>query len=405
MFFHTAKIKCKFLQSNLDGLAMISTLSKKFLTMHYAFSHNVPQVTITCDDHESIVKFPLSLFTSPSLKHLTLSGPLSASSSFILRPTLDLPSLTTLHLDHITMSNNHNDLFSMCTNLKNLSLKGCKLMRTNVLRICHTRLSNLTIQHTYWWMEAINVVAPQLKNLTIINCYGKHLISTPGLTSLVMKGDHPFRIYTKGFRSLEKADDCIFDPILEDVYEIVSLFQQLHSVKFLTLNVEILKLLSSSMGLIDSHQLFPFANFKILKFSIIHPIRVYLEVRAKEEVTTFTEIKNDQVLDSSSTSSIFTIVSFEEINILRDIVLAEKLIAELRMGIEQCETHEQRKIERLLMTKLQQIKGRVTELPASKRLAVQATFSVVCEEAETVTNNMLDCMGIRYNKKLKRSNV
>ncbi|KAI3501634.1 hypothetical protein L1887_29553 [Cichorium endivia] len=184
------------------------------------------------------------------------------------------------------------------------------------LNICHPRLSNLTLEHTEPRVD-VKVVAPELKNLIITHCYGKHLISAPGLTSLVMQGDYPLQISTQDCPSLEKVDLCIFNPLLRDVHEIVCLLQQIHGVKFLTLNVEILELISSSMGLI-SHQPFAFADFKILKFSTVQPIRVYLE----------------------------------EIRVLKDILSTQKPVAVLEVGPEQRKTVEHRKIERLLMRKL-----------------------------------------------------
>ncbi|KAI3679979.1 hypothetical protein L2E82_50715 [Cichorium intybus] len=163
------------------------------------------------------------------------------------------------------------------------------------------------------------------------------------------ESDYPLQISTQDCPSLEKVDLCIFNPLSRDVHEIVCLLQQIHGVKFLTLNMEILELISSSMGVI-SHQPFAFADFKILKFSTVQPIRVYLEVRAQEKVTRSTEIKNNQ-LDIFS-SAIFADFSSEEIRVLRDILLAQKPVAVLEVGPEQCKTLEQRKIERLLMRKL-----------------------------------------------------
>ncbi|KAI3524997.1 hypothetical protein L1887_03668 [Cichorium endivia] len=58
---------------------------------------------------------------------------------------------------------------------------------------------------------------------------------------------------------------------------------------------------------------------------------------------------------------------------------------------------EQEKIERLptletrlMISRLQIIEGLVSELPASERTAMQATFSKLCEEAAVVMKNMMD---------------
>ncbi|GJR77103.1 RNA-directed DNA polymerase, eukaryota, reverse transcriptase zinc-binding domain protein [Tanacetum coccineum] len=106
--------------------------------LNYAFSHNVKQLTISC---LSSSEFPLSLFSSQSLKHLT--------------------SLTTLHLEYIKFNN--------------------------------------------------EVIAKDT---------GLHLISAPELVSLRFK-------------------DYSYEPNKPDAHTIVDLLQQLHSVKYLTLNLEI----------------------------------------------------------------------------------------------------------------------------------------------------------------------
>ncbi|XP_023768592.1 F-box/LRR-repeat protein At5g02910-like [Lactuca sativa] len=282
--------------------------------LHHAFSHSVQQLSITCS-----IGSRLSLYSPWSIEDLLLStGALSASSLFMEKPIHDIPSLTTLHLDEITLSDKCTDLFSKFTNLNNLSL------------------CTLTLEQTYWRLEAIKVVAPQLKNLSIKFCSGKSLmkISAPGLTSLVIKGGcRIHQLSTQGFPSLENADLCIFRPTKADAHKIVCLLQKLHNVKFLTLNLEILELLTSSVEPI-SHQHSPFGNLKILKFLTSYPTTVYMEVQPYENVTTSTEIKN--TLQDSFPSAIFTTISCEEIRGMRNIVCAQQLIAELRMLLEKC---------------------------------------------------------------------
>ncbi|KAL7608898.1 hypothetical protein Lser_V15G10345 [Lactuca serriola] len=279
--------------------------------LHHAFSHSIQQLSITCS-----IGSRLSLYSPWSIEDLLLStGALSASSLFMDKPIQDIPSLTTLHLDEITL---------------------CSMEGTNFLNICHPRISSLTLEQTYWRLEAIKVVAPQLKNLSIKFCSGKSLmkISAPGLTSLVIKGGcRIHKLSTQGFPYLEKADLCIFRPTKADAHKIVCLLQKLHNVKFLTLNLEILELLSSSVEPI-SHQHSPFGNLKILKFLTSYPTTVYMEVQPYENVTTSTEIKN--TLQDSFPSAIFTTISCEEIRGMRNIVCAQQLIAELRMLLEKC---------------------------------------------------------------------
>nr|KAJ0218266.1 hypothetical protein LSAT_V11C300127190 [Lactuca sativa] len=117
------------------------------------------------------------------------------------------------------------------------------------LNICHPRLSDLTLVSTPPNMEleeVVTMVTPQLQNLTIKWCEGKHLISAPGLISLVIEGFHPWQVSTPlRFHSLEKVDLFMYDPHKADAHSIVCLPQQLQSVKFLTLNLGILMRLFS----------------------------------------------------------------------------------------------------------------------------------------------------------------
>lgn len=163
-------------------------------------------------------------------------------SYIIPMSALDLPTLTTLHLDFITLYDENTDdgigLFSKCPNLKNLTLSWFKIMRSNCFSICHT-LSNLTLKSNEHRMEVVIVVAPQLENLTIRSTIVEFVISAPKLNSLLYKGSRPLKLSSNGFRSLEKANICVSKPRIADAHQIVYLLQQLHSVKFLSLNSDI----------------------------------------------------------------------------------------------------------------------------------------------------------------------
>ncbi|KAL7609871.1 hypothetical protein Lser_V15G12072 [Lactuca serriola] len=276
------------------------------------FSHNLQQLSVTRLPGGNIVECPYS---------------------FIATPKWDLPALTTLHLHQVELSD-YDDigLFSKCTNLKNLSLNRCRMKETKVLNIFHPRLYDLTLVSTPPDMaseEVVNVVAPQLKNLTIIRCEGKHLISAPELTSLVIEGFQPWQVSTpSGFHSLEKVDLFMYDPHKADAHRIDYLLQQLNSVKFLILNLGILKSLSSSMKLVP-HKACAFANTKILKFTIKPVVKVYLEVQAQEKVTTCTEIKNED------DCAIFPMVSCEEITVMENMASAQVFVKHLGILLEE----------------------------------------------------------------------
>ncbi|KAF5801684.1 putative F-box domain, leucine-rich repeat domain superfamily, F-box-like domain superfamily [Helianthus annuus] len=172
--------------------------------MNLAFSLNVQQLNITCrftyhsssyEENPGII--PYSLSGSQTLNHLTLNW-YSGVDHMILTSTREFSSLTTLHLYYITL---YDGFFSMYPTLENLTLNCCKIKGSEVLSICHPRLSNLTLENG----DCVNMVTPQLKNLTISNYFGGYQISAPELASLIIKGQCPYMFSTDGFPSLEKA--------------------------------------------------------------------------------------------------------------------------------------------------------------------------------------------------------
>ncbi|KAL7611452.1 hypothetical protein Lser_V15G12052 [Lactuca serriola] len=402
--------------------------------LNCAFSHNIKHLTVTRSPGEFIGYY------------------LFYRSSFIATPKWDLPALTTLDLHHVKLSNDNDGsgFFSKCTNLKNLSLIACTLMKgTKVLNICLPRLSKLTLKYI---RANIELIAPQLKNLTIRWCVGKHLISTPGLTSLVIQSYQRWQLsYSTqpglglGFPCLEKVDLFVHYPSDADVHKIVSLLQHLPNVKLLTLNLDLLESLSSSMELIP-HQVCVFDNAKILKFTTKTPVKVYLEV------TNSTDIKNN---DDSLPNAIFPMISHEEIRAMWDMASAQVLVKQLRVLLKECRAntnsdtnnahmHEHGKsqvgkhcawalqlnlremmpliqhteivaaLETCLMMPwirqkyiqrsetppiiawleemcavFERIERLITQLSASKRVVLQPVFLSLCEDATILTNNML----------------
>ncbi|MFS7888391.1 putative F-box domain, leucine-rich repeat domain superfamily, F-box-like domain superfamily [Helianthus anomalus] len=85
---------------------------------------------------------PSFSLSSQTLKHLTLKRSFSPCDEIVLTSAQEFSSLTTLHLHFITL---YDGFLSMCPNLKNMTLVGCKVTGSRVLMICHPRLSNLTI--------------------------------------------------------------------------------------------------------------------------------------------------------------------------------------------------------------------------------------------------------------------
>ncbi|KAJ0790789.1 putative leucine-rich repeat domain superfamily [Helianthus annuus] len=222
--------------------------------MKYAFSHNIQQLDVACLPQNN-VEFPPFLFSSRSLKHLSLTKEnfsaferrRSCSYVFNATSTWELPVLTTLYLDGVTLCCDDNTdkcigFFTKCANLKNLTLKSCYTEGFKGLSICLPLLSNLTVEDVYGSVDDYNIVAPELKNLNMSGIFTQdhpYLISAPALVSLLYKGFHDLSLSTDDFPSLEKADICVSYP--RDAHQALRLLQQLHNVKSLTLNLEIVE--------------------------------------------------------------------------------------------------------------------------------------------------------------------
>ncbi|KAJ0790791.1 putative F-box domain, leucine-rich repeat domain superfamily, F-box-like domain superfamily [Helianthus annuus] len=131
--------------------------------MEFAFSHNIQQLNVACLFNKYRVEFPPFLSSSQSLKHLSVTKedfsatPYLRECSFTYAikatSTWELPVLTTLYLDGVTLCCDENTdkcigFFSECADLMNLTLKGCYTMGFKGLSICLPLLSNLTgFQH------------------------------------------------------------------------------------------------------------------------------------------------------------------------------------------------------------------------------------------------------------------
>ncbi|KAJ0427760.1 putative leucine-rich repeat domain superfamily, F-box-like domain superfamily [Helianthus annuus] len=416
--------------------------------MKYAFSHNIQQLDVACLPQNN-VEFPPFLFSSRSLKYLSLTKEnfssferrRSCSYVFKATSTWELPVLTTLYLYGVTLCCDDNTdkcigFFSKCANLKNLTLKSCYTEGFKGLSICLPLLSNLTIEDVYGSVEDYNIVAPELKNLNMSGVFTQdrqYLISAPALVSLLYKGFYDLSLSTDDFSSLEKADICVSYP--RDARKALRLLQQLHNVKFLTLNLEIVELLNKSVDLM-SYQPSPFVNLKSLK---IHPVRELSEVREHTRGKMYAEVKS-YLLDGS-TGATLIMVSREDIRAIKNTKFAQEFVSELWERLEQekarieakmTKTREQGKphfSEHIykcndmcweytsvqvkkgkektsdIIIKLQDIKGLLAELPASNQATIQPSFSTLCAEAAIVTNKITECIKMDCDENQRRLNV
>nr|GEY05713.1 hypothetical protein [Tanacetum cinerariifolium] len=425
--------------------------------LNYAFSHNIQHLEVEFL-LEGDVEFPFSLFSSHSLKHLSLKreflyeesnkGLKRRSWSYKLKITsiLDLPALTTLYLHKVTLCCDDKTYksvgpFSKCTNIKNLTLESCETVGYNDFSFSHPLLSNLTLDGADRRLNAVEVIAPQLKSLTIKDWSSviPYRVTAPNLESLVCDGYDPLYIFSNGFDSLEKVDLRVSCLDLKDAPKMFSLLQHLHSVKFLRLNLEIVELLSSSVELV-SNQPSPFSNLKSLK---IYPVDVDSKKRRQKKANMSMEVKN-YLLDGSP-SATFTMVSREEIVAKMNTDLAQELLNNLRSRLEwevaKTETNmsqiDRRKklmesdkatipeqhiteLEYLthiketvadidtcwkilnchikgeksniskIITSLHDIRKVLIKLPTSNRAELQPCFHSLCSEANIVVNKLMD---------------
>ncbi|XP_071692267.1 uncharacterized protein [Rutidosis leptorrhynchoides] len=177
--------------------------------------------------------------------------------------------------------------------------------------ICHPQLLSLTLKVVE---GVVKVIAPQLKNI-----------------SLDLSHNYHFKCFAKALPSLEKADICIHYPC--NALNIINMLQQFCSVKYLTMNVEILEFLSSKVDLI-SNQPSPFANLETLK---IYPVTGILTGPSLKKIDVSTVVKS-YLLDSSPHATL-TIVSREEVRAVENATLALQCIPKVQLMLDELKTN------------------------------------------------------------------
>ncbi|KAI7730835.1 hypothetical protein M8C21_026170, partial [Ambrosia artemisiifolia] len=173
-----------------------------------------------------------------------------------------------------------------------------------------------------------------------------------------------------------------------------------------------LQLLSSSVELM-THQSSPFANLKSLT---IQPDIQFSDLGENEGVEMSAEVRS-YLLDGSPDATL-TMVTREDVRAIKNAKLAQNLITNLRALLEEekasietemAKMHEQGKAhvdpdmgwnelnmqiqegeEKAsgIISKLQQIKDLLTELPESNRATIQPSFTTLCAEADIVTSKI-----------------
>ncbi|KAM0059687.1 hypothetical protein Hdeb2414_s0005g00184121 [Helianthus debilis subsp. tardiflorus] len=246
----------------------------------------------------------------------------------------------------------------------NLTLKGCYTMGFKGLSICLPLLSNLTLEYVHGSIEVFNIVAPQLKNLSISSFLQAHrsptnhqyLLSVPNFVFLTYKGHYCLQLSTEGFLSLEKADICVSSP--KDAHQVLRLLQHLHSVKSLTLNLEIVEV--TEIGILNKER------------SITEAIMAAISEQRKAQADEL--IIADWYIDSCWNY--------------------------LSMHIE-----KRKEKPSSIISKLTDIKELLEELPASNIATIQPSFSALCAEPDIVMNKLTECMKLHFDMNRRRLSV
>ncbi|KAJ9547209.1 hypothetical protein OSB04_019752 [Centaurea solstitialis] len=225
--------------------------------VNYAYSHNVRKLTIEWFRlNNEVFEFPQRLFSSHTLKHLTLATHyLDGSGIYVPQLAWNFPALETLNLSNLTLSDPRYkilNLFSKCVNLKILTLHHCSMSLVEFFNVCTPQLSNLTITDPYTFPKVFNVVAPQLQNLTASVCDISFRFLQLSLENL-----NCLEKVNLSMRPVHREEER-YAPGLQD------LFQKLCGAKFLILDNGIIKVLSACLDHLSYHPC-PFGNLKCLK--------------------------------------------------------------------------------------------------------------------------------------------
>ncbi|XP_027358434.1 putative FBD-associated F-box protein At5g22720 isoform X2 [Abrus precatorius] len=203
--------------------------------MEYAVSHDVQQLTIEVNLNVKLgFKLYPCIFSCESLKFLKLSI-WAVPWMTELPNSLQLPALTSLHLEHVTFTANDSDCaepFSSCHMLNTLVLDRCNLHHnTKFLCISNSNLSSLTIGNT-------------IQEATF-----KIVLSTPNLRSLSVMRDPIHQLSTCNLSVLEQVNidvEAYFHTHFEKTHlALITLLQLLADyVKILILSSSTLKILN-----------------------------------------------------------------------------------------------------------------------------------------------------------------
>ncbi|PWA69192.1 F-box domain, cyclin-like protein [Artemisia annua] len=381
------------------------------------------------------IEIPPYLFSSPTLKHLTLKNEsrVKYQVNHLSIFAWDLPVLETLNLSSTRIISEKSANFSMFANLKDLTLHRV-YMSIDEINICCPQLSNLTITDVIRFPKVFKVIAPKLKNFT---------------ASATYHYDIPFECLqsTEGFYSLEKVN-LFLSPRYKDskigVPALLSLFQKLRSAKFLILNSEIIETLGSNMNQL-SHEHCPFYNLMSLKIcieplsqkdrisEIAIPVRKYLLENSPNATFTITDLHQHYASSSESQKRPWEQLYKEAKYTVAK--LEEKIKTQDKVIEEQKSIHEKMTLH-LINSKLVELRGQIEGgkpdykiihlmvseirpvmdlLPKSLRLKVEAQFFSQYESLKSLFLTQIDAShwtkietelgSIRHSKRARSTKI
>ncbi|XP_071732492.1 uncharacterized protein [Rutidosis leptorrhynchoides] len=278
------ELRCRGVANQLTGRSIVN----------YACSHNVRRLTLVWSGTKH-VEFPQFLFNCRSLVDLTLAVEcyrnLSLARCNISESGWDFPSLEKLNLSNFDLDGGKNkqiNLFSKCTNLKDLTLCRISMNGLEELNICAPQLSSLSVTfgYSYGHPKVLNVVAHELQYLTA---------SVDSIVVLYCRDSLP-KSTTRGFNSLKKVN--LSWPQMNYLSEkkkcaskLLGVFQKLHTAKFLILDPYVIKALSSCVDQLLVEPC-PFNNLKCLKMNTFLEIRYEDSPTRREHIVVPVQLKN-----------------------------------------------------------------------------------------------------------------
>ncbi|XP_057456794.1 F-box/LRR-repeat protein At3g26922-like [Lotus japonicus] len=255
----------------------------------YAVSHNVQQLglTVMCDTGN----FPSCIFSSQTLTSLKLNVQSADHFFKMLFPkSLNLPALTTLHLEHFAFCANGNDRcakpFSSLNKLNSLNIVSCSLRDAEVLCISSTTLCNLTVHNrSRNFLYSIELSSPNLCTFAFTGVPFQLLSGSRNISSL-----EQVNIDAQILSNEEAKIDlgtCLNYPT-STPFILLSWLEELANIKSLTISTSTLQVLSLIPHLLELKYpiLGSLKSLKVIHKPLSHGfIKILIQAKLQKETT------------------------------------------------------------------------------------------------------------------------